>query len=331
MAEAEALLRPPAARLGALRTELLIGLAAAAAPTHDPRAAGAPAWPRLCLSPRGEPYAAGLPPARALEAVAGNLGGKVTLADLRSTVAQRLPEAAPLPDEPALGALLRPLGLSWASHERAYVRLGFGSTTSTTRADLPPAERAVDQAQDDLRLRLRAAAEAGGFRALKVPARLAAKAEAALRALHPELVVLSLDAALIDALDAEIAAAEADPEAVLGVEAEGAAGRNFGALYDAFLERAWDAVVAGPLSTAAPVLLTQPGLLARWRLGAPLRALVRAADEARARRWLLCPVADEGAPAVIAHPVGDLPVPTFMAHQQIALSPLLRPPASAPL
>jgi hypothetical protein len=79
------------------------------------------------------------------------------------------------------------------------------------------------------------------------------------------------------------------------------------------------------------VLLTQPGLLARWRLGAPLRALVRAADEARARRWLLCPVADEGAPAVIAHPVGDLPVPTFMAHQQIALSPLLRPPASAPL
>ena len=330
-AEAEALLRPPAARLGALRTELLIGLAAAAAPTHDPRAAGAPAWPRLCLSPRGEPYAAGLPPARALDAVAGNLGGKVTLADLCSTVAQRLPEAAPLPDEPALGALLRPLGLIWASHEKAYVRLGFGSTTSTTRADLPPAERAVDQAQDDLRLRLRAAAEAGGFRALKVPARLAARAEAALRALHPELVVLSLDAALIDALDAEIAAAEADPEAVLAVEAQGAAGPHFGVLYDAFLERAWQAVVAGPLSTAAPVLLTQPGLLARWRLGAPLRALVREADEARTRRWLLCPVADEGAPAVIGHPVGDLPVPTFLSHQQIALSPLLRPPASAPL
>jgi hypothetical protein len=67
-----------------------------------------------------------------------------------------------------------------------------------------------------------------------------------------ELVLEAFESAVtmstLGALDSsavpEISGAHA--EAVLEVEAEGAAGRNFGALYDAFLERAWDAVVAGP-------------------------------------------------------------------------------------
>lgn len=334
-AEAEALLRARAEGLSGLRAEALIHLAAAAAPIEGPRRAEAPPapYPRVCVSPRGEPYAAGLVPARSLAVVCPKLSGRVSVPDLRSAVAQRLPEAAPLPDDPAaLARLLEPLGWTWSSLDLAFVRHNFASSTATlgTRRAVPAADRAEQLAHDELRLRLRMAAEAGGFRALKVATRRFARAERRLLELHPELQVVSIDAALLQALDSEISAAEADPEVVLGIERQGPAGPHFGALTEAFLAPAWAAVCAGPLAAAAPLLLTEAGLLARWRMGEALRAFVREADASRARRWLLCPVSDEGAPAVIGHPHGDLPVPIYQGHQQIALSALLqRAPAGA--
>jgi hypothetical protein len=166
---------------------------------------------------------------------------------------------------------------------------------------------------DDL---LRNAVERRSFRVLHVGADQAAIAARRLaERLQTKPVVL--DQELYREMERQGASKRVKEEAVHGADREGPAGRSWKHVVR-LAELAAVALAERLLPPKAPLLLVQPGLLARYRLTGFLEALVAASrrDDAEAI-LLLVPGHDTGGVPVIN---GVLPVPGVLPGQRLSVS-----------
>lgn len=277
---------------------------------------------RAAVSSRLELYPNGLPPERSLVLARSSLLGVGTLGEeqLRSRVHARFPDAAPLPDRPALDALVAELvGLEWFTPDGAdqagyrvppapelsptTYQFGRSPTRLRTGTRHPVADEDTRVALE-ADARLRASVETGGFVAVTVSPGLLLDAESSLAEAFP-VDVVDAEAALVDAM--RDVAAEKNirwDTAVLPADAAGATGPRWDNL-TRVARLAADQLEADLLARRT-VLLTRPGLLARYGLADTLLDRLRdrttiTADRSQTLRtlWVLIPADDPDAKPVI--------------------------------
>jgi hypothetical protein len=275
------------------------------------------------LSSRGEVYPVGMPALVALRHAAGALLGphKLTPDAIRSRVEGRYPQAERLPDRPALDVLLEQAGtgLRWQSNATAgegvyVVPVAPGPSIGTSTKLYRPSThvgveevpagwleaRAFDERLDGL-------LRGGGFLALAVPSREASRVAHAL--VHRrQLDVVSLDDLLIDAMLAVANELKVTWSVVLAADRAPRDSADWTRLLR-LAERARARVETALLARTTPVVLTDPGLLARYELMSLVTALQ--AESGRPGRVpatiLVTPVNGGGPPTIDGVPV---PVPT---------------------
>jgi serine/threonine protein kinase len=279
--------------LGSLKEERLLEIAAAASE-------------RAACSTRLELYPRGLDPQRVLELCAATFKGGVSEEDIRGRVTVRYPEAAALPSRPALDALLAPLGFQWEGTAARYVRPGETQvTTLQTRVSslgrvqtaLPTQARAMDADAIDARQfdeKLKHALEMNAFRAIGVTAERALDAALALEArLGANMVALDVELAKEVALQMKAAKIASD-DVVHTADREGPRGPAWGKLLK-LVHGAADALATRLAKTDRPLLLIQPGPIARYGLTELLRRLVEVgANRETPAVFLLIPMHDTG-------------------------------------
>ena len=297
--------------------------AAALTPTRLLRLA-ASASRKAAVSSRQEIYQRGMPPLQALKQSLGALVGAPELrpSDIQDRVKGRYPDAAALPERPALDRLLEEAGapLAWdatgADGLGAFrlVTLGraqtAGTTTQFSRHDtLLPGHAAGD---DDLAQasaaedRLVRGLQQGGMLVLSIHPRLARRAEAEL--LHrfgsadtpaTSLTRVSVDALLLGALREQAQAAKVDWSVVLQADAADRGSRHWSNL-QRLVQRTLPMLRQVLLHSPSPLLLVSNGLLARYEL----MGLVTDANLNVGRPghtpavWLLLPTSQEGLPVI---------------------------------
>lgn len=232
------------------------------------------------LSSRGEIYAAGMSALQALRHSLGALIGarRLTVADVQARVRGRFPAAEALPGRPALDVLLQQAGAQLVWQEvtgfegPSYASQGahngsLGSSTHVqrlpTQVGTGPSEVTEDIAaarafEDKLRYLL----SHGGFLALTVPLRLAPHAAREL-AHRFKLNVRSMDELLIDAMLATAVSLNVDWNVVLKADAAASGSADWNRLLR-LVGRAAGEVCKQLIAENTPVLLTDPGLIARY-------------------------------------------------------------------
>ena len=282
------------------------------------------------LSRRSELYPRGMAPARTLKLALGALAGAPTLDPeaIRKRVAGRFADAAPLPDRPALDALLIEAGsgLRWnaaaaggrGAYEAPPLRTFVTVSAGTGRTRTSGARRAADApaapwgAGDDFEQRLRRALEQQAFLALTVAPRRLAEAERALAAAFA-VDVRGFDALLIRHMREAARDAGADWDVVLRADRQPRDGADWATLLRLVEHRALPRVRAELAAAPRTVLLTNLGLLARYGRMTFLDALRDAAGRADGPPgvWLLAPNDEQEARPMI----DGRPVPVFTAAQ----------------
>ncbi|MBL8609143.1 MAG: hypothetical protein JNL38_17580, partial [Myxococcales bacterium] len=302
--------------LAAVKEERLFELAAQASE-------GAACSARLEIYPRG------LDPKRAIELCAATFKGGVSEEDVRTRVAVRYPSAAALPERPALDELLAPLGFTWDSQSGRYSRPGeLEATTLGTRHSsmnraataLPTQPRAMDANAVDARQfdeKLQHALEMNAFRVLGVTADRARDAALALQArLDAELVAIDVELAREVEVQMKKAGIASD-DVVHSADRDGPRGPHWGKLLK-LVHAAADALAARLSKPARPLLLVQPGPIARYGLTDFLHRLVEAGSNRETpATFLLVPMHDGGG---IPRIDGTLPIPGVLPGQAMWVS-----------
>jgi serine/threonine protein kinase len=269
---------------------------------------------RASVSSRRELYPNGLPPERALDLASPLPAG--TPEDIARRVAQRYPAAAPLPPRPALDALVRAAGLAWDDVRQSYVRPGeaaamTGGTVFSALRRAPttvPSHRALDEdaiAAQSFEEQLLYSMERSLFRVLAVPFHRSVDAAQALG--HTlGLPALELDQRIAASMRALMTGKNVKPEAVVRADREGPGSGTFKNL-EKLAHDAGDALLTELLAPRTPLLLVQPGLVARYRMDSFVRRLVEAGrrNETPAIFLLVPAVESHGVPAIN----GDTPLP----------------------
>jgi serine/threonine protein kinase len=301
--------------LAALPPERLVAMAADASSQAAPSA-------RLELYPRG------LPAARAIALSAGALPpGPVSIDTLRRVVQARYPEAAPIPDRDQLDDLMLAVGLRWNPTERAYVRPDLAHATSvdthvisrrdTTHTSHRPAPSPASDEAREFEARLRLAITRGHFRVLDVTAGLDNQAADELahrtgaRPVSLEREILAEAFRLVRELDI-------DPAVVLAADRDGPAAPDDWANLRTLMKQAATAVIDRVYQAGEPVILTQPGLLARYSLDDVAEHMVALSRRDHAPAVLLLnPTDDAAAPATIDATPRPLAVPLSSPAQRM--------------
>ena len=258
------------------------------------------------VSSRLEIYPRGLPAARALKLASGTVQGTGTFTpeEVRSRVASRYPEAEPLPDRPALDALLEGAGLELRWDGSALAGRGafipplptFEGVSSATRSanvfPRPPAPSvpSVEDPAAEFDEKLAKAVRDGGYLVLTVAERDLADAEAAL-ASRFGLTVTSLERLLLGAMKEVAASHGASWATVLKADANPAEPR-----LRALVRQAIPKVEEQITARERPVLLTYPGLLVRYEqldLLDRLRDRATRPDGGLKGAWVLVPASDQ--------------------------------------
>lgn len=298
--------------LAALTPERLIDLAADASRSS-------------AKSTRLEIYPREMPAARALELTAGILTGQLSADEVRQRVSARYPQAEPLPPRPKLDELLEPLGLRWSAQDSAFMRPGEAAATSLhtsfspvshARTALPTQSKAMSPdaiAAREFEERLRVAVDKKSFRLLGVSADRAAEATRRISELL-HIPARALDKLLIAEMQRLMAEKKVSTQVVNEADRLGPSGKTWGNLA-ALAKLAASSLAGQLLPPKEPLLLVQPGLLARYQLTDFVSALVAAAkkDEAAAI-LLLVPSHDTGAAPLIN---GRLAVPDLLVGQTL--------------
>lgn len=288
---------------------------------------------KAALSSRQEIYSHGMPALQALRQSLGALVGAPTLRtrELQDRVRGRYPEATPLPGRPELDRLLEEVGapLQWSSIAAdgtgAYLcaslsgNLTIGATTLYSRqstflgaasSSTPTGDAAIIDAQS-AEDRLQRSFKSGGLLVLTVEPRQVRHAEAELLSrfgqgskTNPALQRLSFDALLLKALHDEATAAHVDWNIVLSADASEPGSRDWTYLLR-LVQRTLATLKPILLNSAAPLLLTNVGLLARYNL----MQLVTKIETSAGRPghtpslWLLLPSHKQGLPVIDGVPV----------------------------
>jgi serine/threonine protein kinase len=303
--------------LAAVKEERLLELAAAASE-------------HAACSARLEIYPRALDPKRAVELCAATFKGGVSENDVRARVALRYPQAAPLPARPELDALLSPLGFVWNDAGGAYLRPGEeqgttlqtrqGSSLGRASTALPSQARAMDPEAIDARQfdeKLKHAVEMRAFRVLGVTAERARDAALALQSrLDAAMVRLDVELAKEVAVQMKKANIPSD-DVVHAADREGPAGPHWGKLLK-LVQAAAGALAARLASGGKPLLLVQPGPIARYGLNDFLHGLVEMGTNRQTPAiFLLVPMHDTGGVPRIG---GSMPVPGIVPGQAMWVS-----------
>lgn len=305
---------------------------------------------KAALSSRQEIYAKGMPALQALRQSLGALVGAPTLriSELQDRVRGRYPEATPLPNRPALDRLLEEVNapLQWSptafEGKGAYLCASLGnhptagtttlfSRQSTFLGTSANGSRALDSQEDADALianargaeeRLQRSLKSGGLLVLTVEPRQARHAEAELlrrfgpdSATSPALQRMSFDALLLKALRIEATAARVDWNIVLRADAAEPGSRDWANL-QRLVQRTLSKLKPTLLNSPAPLLLSNVGLLARYKL----MALVTEIETSAGRPghtptlWMLLPSHKQGLPVI-----DGVPVPLVNSTQAFAL------------
>jgi hypothetical protein len=268
-------------------------------------------------------------PERALALSAAQLKSGLTPAEIARRVQMRYPEAQPLPSRPKLDELLRPHGLSFDDGTGAYARAGSPDRTmmatripSVLRAQTALPSQALSMEPDAVSARqfdekLRNAVERRAFRVLGVRADRARQAALAI-AQRIGTVPLPFDQLLTAAIREQMRQGGVRGEDLIHLaDREGRVGASWPNLLR-LVRGAADAVAASLLEPKEPLLLVQPGLIARYRLDGFLRKLIEASKAPdTASIFLLVPSHDMGGIPLIN---GDLSIPGVLASQVLWVS-----------
>ena len=253
---------------------------------------------RAAISSRGELYPRGMTAERAAKLGASSLLGPTRLSeeDIRKRIASRYPEAEPLPGRPMLDDLLEAAGLKleWDATARKYhsrvVRSSYASSTLTVRSSRSD-DDVADHA-DALDERLDRVVETRGFLALSVAPRHLSGVERYL-ATTLELTFFSLEAGLIRHMHAVADELGADWKVVVAADAAPSGSPDRRRL-DQLVRRASPGLGREIANRHEPLLLTRPGLLARYRQLGVLAESQEACQRGKApAARLLCITADE--------------------------------------
>lgn len=254
-------------------------------------------------SSRLEVYPRGLAAGRALRLAAGAVVGakRIPVEDLRARVLSRYPESQPLPDRPALDALIEEakLDLRWkadpaggGAYEAPEPTYGLTSLPKTAPTTVPVHVPTRDDPAAEFDRRLAQAAREGGYLVLLAPERELTRAREAIAA-RAGIEIRSLDRLFLDALKATAESKKVKWDAVLRADAapaDGPEGTKLRTLVGNALPRLEEALAA----SGDRLLLTEPGLLVRYRR---LDVLDRLRDRVtspggKGAAWVLVP-ADE--------------------------------------
>jgi serine/threonine protein kinase len=284
---------------------------------------GALASKHAAKSARLELYPRGLSHVRALDLCVTALPAVNLKPELlRNAVRARYPEAEPLPEGADLLVLMQARGYRFdeasAMFERARAAQDTGTQAPYTRQGTvhtphrtTPDPDAHQFAQDiDVR------AKRGSFCVLEVPP---ARAVETARELCHRLGVkeVSLERELLTKMQEAARELEIPSDVVYGTDREGRSGSDWANLRK-LLEQAGEQLLAVIKARPDPVVLTDPGLLARYGLTSFVKALIdhTRSDEAPAT-FMIVPVTEEPGGARIHHPDGDLPLPITSQAQRL--------------
>ncbi len=276
---------------------------------------------RLELFPRG------MPAARALRLCAGALGAEIAPEEVARLVAARYPEAAALPARPELDALIAELKLAWSEERARYVRADLAEAPSRTEAlssrkmtaaapaarrERPPEVQEAEEFEQTLRM----AAQKSLFKVLDVN-RAHAEDAAAELGLRLRVEPRSLERELIAAAWELMRELKVEEAVVLEADRAGPEGPVWMNLLQ-LMRLAADRLAAKLLAEKKPVVLKDPGLVARYRLDGLLEKLVRAAQDDNAPAVLLLnPVVDADGPQPIDAVTESLTIPVTAPAQRL--------------
>ena len=277
-------------------------------------------------SSRLEIYPRGMSPERALSLSASLLRSGITPDEVLRRVSLRYPDAEALPTRPDLDALLARHGLTWSETKRAYERegaiektsfhtrvssLGRSMTALPSQALSMEPEAVVARQFDE---RLRNAVERRNLRVLGVRADRAREAALALgHRLGVEPV--PFDRLLTQAIRAQMEKGGIQKDAIIhDADRAGRHGKNWPNLLR-LVETAASTIADQLLPPTEPLLLVQPGLIARYHLNDFLKRLVEAAKSSDAASvLLLVPGHDTGGIPTIN---GELSIPGLHPSQAL--------------
>ncbi|WP_437338438.1 BREX system serine/threonine kinase PglW [Sorangium sp. So ce394] len=283
-------------------------------------------------SARLELYPRGLDAERALRLSAGALpAARISPEQVRRTVAVRYPEAAALPDDGALADLLAPLGLELRDGFFERPSAFAASTAHTERLStrdptlqrpLRPTTDPKQQEKREFHERIRSAARRRAFRVLEVAAAHAGKAAEELsRVLGSEPI--SLEREILRTFFDEVVREHEieDPSVIVDTDRKGPDGSADWAMLTDLVEESASRVVGRLVTRKDTLLLTQPGLLARYRLDRPLHALLQATqrDDGPGIFLLVPSYSEPSAAPVIDAPTGPLPIPLSSPAQRLRI------------
>lgn len=308
--------------------EVAEGTPLATLPADQRLTLAARASTNAAASARLELYPRGMDATRALAlSLAALAGAGLTPDVVKKRIVARYPEAAPLPDRPALDTLLAPHGLVFMPDIGAgeYARPGVHAHTSMTVAvpsrkptapGLPQRRSPEAQRAAAFQDQLDRGIAAGRFRVVQVRADIASHATDALSSALKTRAV---------SLDLELFAAVRKTAAELGVEwanieaadRAGPDGPDWPLLLE-LVRQATDGVVDDLLKRREQTLvLAWPGALARYGLSGALSRIVNEAERGDAPAILLVVPshADGTAPSIN----GRLPVPAPLPSQRLVM------------
>ena len=308
--------------------EISVGTPLATLPADQRLALAARASTNAAASARLELYPRGMDATRVLSLSLGALSGTgLTPEVVRKRIAARYPEAAPLPDRPALDALLAAHGLIYAPDIGAgeYTRPGQHAHTSMTVAvpvrnptapglqqrRSPDAQRAA-AFQDQLDRGI----AAGRFRVVQVRADVAGLATDLL-ATSLKTTAISLDRVLTAAIRRQATELGVEWANIEAADRTGPTGPDWPLLLE-LVRQATDRVVDELFKRRdGTLLLAWPGALARYGLAAALSRIVEGAERGDAPSVLLVVPshADGTAPSIN----GRMPVPAPLPSQRLVM------------
>lgn len=298
----------PASRSAAALREAWRAVAPDAAEIGDSRlvAVAAQVSTRAAASGRDELHDRDLPPAAAVELTLAGLptGAGLAPREVADRVRARFPAVAPLPERPALDALLAPLGLAFDPVTKVYAPptrpAGTTGLASRSATYVMPAGGATPPAATRAAARLAESVRSRSFLALGTPAGDVDRARTALVARHDAHVVDVTDL-LLTALRERAAASGVPWHAVTAADAAEPGTRDAEGLKVLVarampaVEQALQAAVDEAANPEQPVLLVETAPLARYHR---LDVLAAWADLGRRRPravWVLLPLLGQGA------------------------------------
>ncbi len=307
-------------------TEAVDGTPLSTLPTERLADIAATASKTAARSARLEIYPRGMPPERALALSVSQLRSGLAPAEIVRRVSLRYPEAQALPPRTDLDKLLLPHGLVFVETSGTFERAGESATTLLSsrvstfkRASTALPSQALSMAPDAVAARqfderLRNAFERHELRVLGVRADRARESALALGT-RLGVTPTPFDRLLVAQIREQMRLGGVKREDLIhDADRQGRAGPAWKNLLR-LVERAGDAVAQSLLPAKTPLLLIQPGLIARYRLDTFVQKLLQTPREAPI--FVLVPGHDTGG---IPNINGEYAIPGLLSSQVLWVS-----------